>query len=90
MVPLLFQKTFGVILAMDEHITGNKVIGVCYANLRDLGRIGSELSREFKIQLVHFIILPHLDCCNSLFFNMPSYLLQKLTKVLYAAVGYIF
>ena len=55
---------FGHTLAMDEHI--NKVIGVCYANSHNLGRIGSKLPCKLKTQLVHSIILSHLDYCNSL------------------------
>ena len=35
------------------------------------------------------MILSHLDYCN-LFYNMPSYLQKKLSKVLYAAVRFIF
>ena len=45
---------------------------------------------KLKIQLLHSMILFHLDYCNALFYSLPDYLLHKLTKVLYAAVRFIF
>ena len=36
------------------------------------------------------MILSHIDYCNALFYNLPEYLLHKLTKILYSAVGFIF
>ena len=62
----------------------------CYANLRNLGRIASKLTKPLKVQLVHSLILSHIDYCNALFYNLPKYLLHKLTKVLYSAVRFIF
>ena len=41
-------------------------------------------------QPVHSLMLSHIDYCNALFYNVPEYLLHKLTKVLYAAVRFIF
>ena len=58
--------------------------------LRNLGRIASKLTKPLKIQLVHSLILSHIDYCNALFYNLPEYLLHKLTKVLYSAVRFIF
>ena len=59
-------------------------------NLRSLGRIGSKLSHELKLQLVHSMILSHLDYCNALYYHLPVYLLKKVTGVLHAAVRFIF
>ena len=59
-------------------------------NLRNLGRIGSKLSNKLKLQLVHAMILSHLDYCNALYYNLPVYLLKKLSGVLHAAVRFIF
>lgn len=91
-MPTNFVKSLGVIfddrLNFEKHI--NRVVSVCYTNLRNLGRIASKLSRSLKIQLVHSLILSHIDYCNALFYNLPEYLLHKLTKVLYAAVRFIF
>ena len=36
------------------------------------------------------MILSHLDYCNALFYGLPDYLLNKLTKVLYATVHFAF
>lgn len=91
-LPTPFVKSLGVILDvqlnLDKHI--NKVVSTCYYNLRNLGRIGSKLSKELKIQLVHSMIFSHIDYCNALYFNLPEYLPRKLTKVLYSAVRFVF
>ena len=93
-LPMLndFVKILGVIfddrLNLEKHI--NKVISTSYANLRNLGRIASKLTKPLKVQLVHSLILSHIDYCNALFYNLPEYLLHKLTKVLYSAVRFIF
>ena len=85
-------KMLGVILDQDMSLSLhiNKVINVCYLNLCNLGRIGSKLSHELKLQLVHSMILSHLDYCNALYYHLPVYLLKKLTGVLHAAVRFIF
>ena len=87
-MPNDFIKNFGVIfddrLNLEKHI--NRVDSTCYANLCNLGRIASKLTKPLKVQLVHSLILSHIDYCHSLVFNLPEYLLHKLTKVLYSAV----
>ena len=60
------------------------------ANLRNLGRIASKLTKPPKVHLVYSMILSHIDYCNALFYNLPKYLLHKLTQVLYSAVRFIF
>ena len=93
-LPMLneFVKILGVIfydrLNLEKHI--NRVVSACYANLRNLGRIASKLTKPLKVQLVHSLILSHIDYCNALFYNLPQYLLHKLTKFLYSAVKFIF
>ena len=74
--------------SLVNHI--NNVVSVCYCNLRNLGRIASKLSMKLKIQLIHSMILSHLDYCNALFYGLSDYSLNKLTKVLYAAVRFVF
>ena len=73
---------------VEKHI--NRVVGTRYTNLRNLGRIASKLTKVLKVQLVRSLMLFHIDYCNALFRNIPEYLLHKLTKVLYAAVRFIF
>ena len=79
-----FVKILGVIvddrLNLEKHI--NRVDGTCYTNLRNLGRTASKLTKPLKVQLVHSLILSHIDYCNALFYNLPEYLSHKLTKVL--------
>ena len=88
----LSVKSLGVLIndkfSLVNHI--NNVVSVCYCNLRNLGRIASKLSVKLKIQLIHSMILSHLDYCNALFYGLPDYLLNKFTKVLYAAVHFVF
>ena len=92
LLPNDFVKILGEIfddrLNLKKHI--NRVVSTCYANSRNLGRIASKLTKPLKVQLVHSLILSHIDYCNALFYNLPEYLLQKLTKVLYSAVRFIF
>ena len=87
-LPTSYVKNLGVIfdakLTMEKHV--HKVVGTCYANLRNLGRIASKLSIDFKIQMVHSMILSNIDYCNALFYDLPEMLLKKLTKVLYPGV----
>ena len=90
-----FVKIFGVILVFDDrlhlvkHIS--RVAGSCYANSPNFGRIAFKLTKTLKIQLVYFLILSHIDYCKDLFYNLLEYLLHsKFTKVLYAAVRFIF
>ena len=92
-MPNAFVKILGVVfddrLNLEKHI--NRVVSTCYGNLlRNLGRIASKLTKPLKIQLVHSLILSHIDYCNALFYNLLEYLLHKLTKVLYSAVRFIF
>ena len=49
---------------LDSEI--NAVSKVCYLNQRDLARIGSKLSHDLKVELVHSNILCFIDYCNSI------------------------
>ena len=72
-----FVKILGVILDdilnLKKHI--NRVVSTCYTNFLNLDRIASELTKRLKVQLVHSLILSHIDYCNALFYNLPDYLL---------------
>ena len=90
--PYMSIKTLGELLYnklnLSDHF--NKVVSICYSNLRNLGKITSQLSVKLKIQLVHSTILCHLDYCIGLCHGLPECMLRGLTKVLYAAVRFIF
>ncbi|KAL5271663.1 hypothetical protein ACHWQZ_G000006, partial [Mnemiopsis leidyi] len=45
----------------------NAVFQVCYMNRRDLTKIGSKLSHDLKVQMVHSNILCFVDYCNSVY-----------------------
>ena len=85
-------KSLGVVLddglTFQEH--NHKVIGVCYLNLCNMSRIALKFSLSIKIQLIHSLILSHMDYCNPLFYNSPAYLHHKFTEVLNAAVRFVF
>ena len=56
-------KSLGVLIddecSLVNHI--NNVVSVCYCNFRNLGRIASKLSMKLMIQLIHSMILSHLN-----------------------------
>ena len=58
--------------------------------LRNIQRIGSKLTRELKIQLVHSCVLSHLDYCNSVLGSISELQLHKLQKVQNSAVRFIY
>ena len=64
-----FVKILGVIfddrLNLEKHI--NRVVSTCFANLRNLGRIASKLTKPPKVQLDHSLIMSQIDYCNALF-----------------------
>ena len=76
MSPCVSIKTPGMLF--DNKLTGNlsghfnKVMSICYSNLRNLGKIASKLSVKLKIQLVHSMMLCHLGYCNGLFYGLPD------------------
>ena len=82
-MPNNFVKILGGIfdgrLNPEKHIS--KAVCACFANLRNLGRIASKLSKNLKVQPVHSLILSIIDDCIALFYSLPEYLLHKLTKV---------
>ena len=75
---------------MSLNLQVNSVTQKCFMNLRDLQRIGSKLTRDLKVQLVHSMIFSHLDYCNSVFGALAESNLNKLQKIQYAAVRFIY
>ena len=64
-MPNDFVKILGVIfddrLNLEKHI--KRVVSTCYANLRNLDRIASKLTKPQKVQLVHsFILIIAMSC----------------------------
>ena len=79
--PCVSIKTLGMLfdskLNLPDHF--NQEVSICYSNLRNLGKIASKLSVTLKIQLVHSMILCHLDYCKALFYGLPDCMLRRLT-----------
>jgi hypothetical protein len=79
---------FDTNMSLEKHI--NNITRICYTNLMNLGRIGSKLSRNLKIQMVHSSIHSFLDSCNSVFGALSDTHVRKLQKIQNAAVRFIF
>ena len=75
-------------LSMDDQIS--HVSQICYLNLRNIRRIGSRLTHDLKVQLVHANILSIIDYCNSAYAGVTEKNLQKLQKIENNAVRFIF
>ncbi len=75
-------------LNLDVQI--KNVSKICYLNLRNIGRIGSKLSKSLKIQLVHVCIHSILDYCNAAYFGLTKLQLKKLQKIQNAAARFVF
>ena len=86
-------KSLGVII--DENFTfKNQITDVCkkgFGMLRQLWRISSKLSSvSLKIQMIHGCILSRMDYCNALYLDLPQKQIQKLQRLLNAAIRFVF
>lgn len=79
---------FDHLMSLNDQITATSQ--VCYMNLRNLERIGSKLSKDLKIQLVHSNILSHIDYCNAVYGGLSEANIQRLQKIQNASVRFIF
>lgn len=66
-------------LNFDKHIT--RKCQIANIQLRNLKTIRKYLTQKSTEILVHGLIHSHLDFCNGLFINIPSYQLDKLQRV---------
>ena len=91
-IPTHIAKNLG--FWFDNHLNLEKQINyvsqVCYQNLRKIGRIGSKLTKDLKIQLVHSFIHSMIDYCNGTYFALTNIQLKKLQKIQNAATRFIF
>jgi len=75
-------------MSLENNI--NKVVSTCFNNIRKIYRIRSFLNEHTAKCLTHSLIVSHLDYANSLYYNLPKRLLNKLERVQNAAVRLIF
>ena len=75
-------------LSMNQQV--NFISKICYLNLRDLKRIGSKLTHELKVQLVHSNIMSFVDYCNAAFAGLTKKNISKLQKLQNNAVRFVF
>ena len=74
-------------LLMDADIT--KTCAAAFYYLYNIRRIRRYLSKESTESLIHAFISSRLDYCNSLFYNIPAYQLEKLQRIQNAAARLI-
>ena len=90
--PVLMAKNLG--FYFDDQLNMNKQISfvsqICYLNLRDLKRIGSKLTRELKVQLVHSNIMSYIDYCNASYAGLTKQNIHRLQKLQNNAVRFVF
>ena len=75
-------------MSLDSQIS--LVVQKCNLSLRNLRKIGSKLSKELKIQMVHACVLSHIDYCNAVLAKITERQLNTLPKFENQAVRFIY
>ena len=70
-------------LTMSTHIS--KLCGAAFYRLHNISRITKFLSLEVPKTLVHAFVIPRVDYCNSLLYDIPASQVNKVQRVLNAA-----
>ena len=75
-------KSLGILLSNDLSLKRqiSSVKQSCYNNLRNLKDIKEFLSPDTKLIHVKCLVLSKLDFCNSLYYNIPQYQINILTR----------
>ena len=80
-------KNIGVVLdstlSLDKHVT--QICKSSFYSIRNISRIRKFLSLQTAKILVHAFVTSKLDNCNSLLYDLPKTLLQRLPYVLNSA-----
>ena len=86
-IPAASVRDLGIIidngLTMIPHV--NKLIGLCYFNIRQLRTIRRSLTRDAAHALVRALIHSRLDYCNGLLSGLLDYMMGRLQSVLKSA-----
>ena len=62
----------------------------CYYFLRNIYSIRETVDRKSLIELVRVMMLSRPDYCNSLYYGLPVYIIQKLERIMNSACRLIF
>ena len=83
LVPSTNVRNLGVmfdsVLNMESHV--NHVCKSVNYHLRNIWKVRRYLTKKSAETLIHAIISSKIDYCNSLYYNVPNYLLQKLQRL---------
>ena len=63
----------------------NKVKQKSISGLINISHISSIIDKNHRIQLVHSLVLSHIDFCNSLYYGLPNATLHPLQMILNSA-----
>ena len=81
--PSLKVKNLGVIfdqnLNFNEHI--NEICRKSLYQLYRLNQLKKYMDTHSLTQLIHAFVMSHIDYCNTLYYNIPAYSLQKLQRI---------
>ena len=76
-------KNLGVIfqsdMSMDKHISS--VVKTCFHQLREFRHIRSFIPKSAAIIFANAFIHSRIDYCNSLFYGLPKYSINRLQKI---------
>ena len=79
--------TFDTTLTMSYHV--NDVVKGAFYHLRNIAKIRKYISGHIAEVLIHSFVSSKLDFCNSLFYGLPKYEINKLQNVQNAAARVI-
>ena len=76
-------KNLGVIfdknLNLNEQI--NNVCKKSYYQLQRINQLRKYLDQKSLISLVHAFVTSNIDYCNTIYFNIPEYMIQKIQRI---------
>ena len=75
-------------LSMERQIAA--VRKTCFGTMYNMRNVKEYLDVETKLLLIKTLILSKLDYCNSLYMNIPKYLVKKLESLLNYCVRFIY
>ena len=67
----------------------DNLVKTCNYQLRNIAFIRRYLDKCSLQILVHYYVLSRLDYCNSIYYNLPSFLLKKLQNIMNRAARLI-